>query len=119
MKGWQSGKRHYALGRLKKGAMNATEARYAKHLDQLLLAGEILWYKFEGIKLKLADNCHLTIDFPVMEKDSTLTLYDVKGARAVFSDDARVKMRMAASSYPFRIVAVYPVKGGGWEEEEF
>ena len=39
----------YALGRLKVGAMNRTEAAY---LAQQQHAGQILWRKFEGLKLR-------------------------------------------------------------------
>ncbi|MDR1660895.1 MAG: hypothetical protein LBR95_00470 [Azoarcus sp.] len=40
----------YALGRLKPGQMNKTEAEYALRQQ----AGEVLWYRFEGVKLRLA-----------------------------------------------------------------
>lgn len=45
-----------ALGRRKTGVMNKTEAAYAATLGQQRMAGEVAWYKFEGIKLRLADN---------------------------------------------------------------
>jgi hypothetical protein len=51
-----------ALGRLKTGQMNKTEEAYAAHLGLRKIAGEILRYKFEGIKLRLADNTFLTVD---------------------------------------------------------
>lgn len=111
-----------ALGRLKTGAMNKTEARYALTLAADLHAGRILWWKFEGIKLRLADNTFLTIDFPVMAADGVLEMRDVKGSPAIFSDDARVKMKVAAELYPFRFMAVYPLPlkaGGGWQIESF
>jgi len=108
-----------ALGRLKTGTMNATEARYeADVLKPMLHAGQILWYRFEGIKLRLADNTFLTVDFPVMGADGQLRMIDVKGGLAVISDDARVKMKVAADQYPFAFSMVYPRKkklGGGWE----
>ena len=46
----------YALGRLKAGSMNKTEAAYDQHLALLQHAGQILWRRFEGLKLRLADN---------------------------------------------------------------
>lgn len=39
-----------ALGRLKTGQMNKTEEAYAKHLEQRCHAGEVAWFKFEGLK---------------------------------------------------------------------
>lgn len=109
-----------AKGRLAKGTMNATETRYAAHLDQLRLAGEVLWWRFEPVKLLLAPDTTLTPDFMVMVADGTLEMHDVKGSKAIYMDDAKVKMKMAARDYPFVFRVVFPVKkkdGGGWEIE--
>lgn len=110
-----------ALGRLKAGEMNKTEARFAAHLDLQKHAGAVLWWKFEGIKLMLAKNTSITIDFAILTADMVLTMIDVKGAKAVFTDDARAKMKVAADQYPFVFRAVYPKKGEGdsWEYEDF
>ena len=42
-------KAHYALGRLKAGAMNKTEAGYGQHLELLKRCGEVLWYRFPPV----------------------------------------------------------------------
>jgi hypothetical protein len=112
-------KRFYALGRLKSGQQNKLEAEYDAFLNQQLQAGQILWYRFEGIKLRLADNTFLTMDFAVMNADCRLELHDVKG---FFLDDAKVKVKVAADQYPFHFVIAYkrPKKdGGGWKFEDF
>lgn len=109
----------YALGRLKVGAMNKTEAAYDAHLAQLQHAGQILWRKFEGLKLRLADNTFYTPDFAVMAADGVIECHEVKG---YWQDDARAKIKVAADLYPFRFLAVRvkPKKeGGGWEVEAF
>lgn len=111
--------RMLALGRLPTGTMNKTEAAYEAHLCGLWKANEILWYKFEAIKLRLADNTFYTCDFAVLASDSVLELHEVKG---FWQDDARVKIKVAASLYPFRFVAVKVIAkkhGGGWKREEF
>lgn len=113
--------RHYALGRLKPGQMNRTEEAFDLYLDAQRMHGEVLWYRFEGIKLKLADNCHLTVDFAVMAADGVLEMIDVKGSPAIYSDDAKVKMKMAAKLFPFRFKVAFPIAkklGGGWRIEE-
>lgn len=113
--------RHYALGRLPVGTMNKTEAAYAIELEAQKASGEILWYRFEGVKLRLADNCFLSIDFPVMAADGQLEMRDVKGSPRIFSDDAKVKMKVAAAAYPFAFKVVYPIAkkdGGGWRVED-
>lgn len=107
--------RLYALGRLKVGEKNSTEQRYEDEvLKPGMIAGEILWYRFEGIKLRLADNTFLTVDFAVLPASGVLTMVDVKGAAAIVEEDARVKMRVAAEAYPFAFQLAFPVKGGGW-----
>jgi len=112
-------KKMYALGRLKQGAMNKTEAAYAQHLELLKSAGEVLWYKFEGIKFRLADNTHYSPDFSVMVKDGGMEIHEVKG---FWQDDAKVKIKVAADMYPFRFIAIKAKTkkdGGGWAVEEF
>lgn len=112
-------KKMYALGRLKTGAMNKTEAAYAETLEQQKQAGLILWYKFEGVKLRLADNTFYTPDFAVMIKSGVIEMHEVKG---FWQDDARVKIKVAAEIYPFRFIAVKAQakkNGGGWMYEVF
>ncbi len=112
-------KRLQALGRMKAGAMNKTEAAYAQHLELLKAAGEVLWYKFEGIKYRLADNTFYTPDFAVMVKSGALEAHEVKG---FWVDDARAKIKIAADLYPvkFRAIKAKTKKnGGGWSVEEF
>lgn len=108
-----------ALGRLKSGQMNKTEAAYCQLLEMRKRAGEIAWYRFEGIKLRLADNTFYTPDFAVMLASGEMELHEVKG---FWVEDARVKTKVAADQYPFRIIAVTPQAkklGGGWKVEEF
>jgi hypothetical protein len=97
------GNRDFALGRLKAGAMNKTEEAYAAHLEVLRRAGEVLWFKFEGVKLRLADSTFYSPDFVVMGRDRELQMHEVKG---FWRDDARVKVKVAADQYPFRFVIV-------------
>jgi hypothetical protein len=108
-----------ALGRLKTGTMNKTEAAYAALLEAQKAAGEVAWYKFEAIKLRLADNTFYTPDFAVMLCSGHLEMHEVKG---FWADDARVKIKVAADMHPFRFVAIRPKAkkdGGGWAVEEF
>lgn len=112
--------RLYALGRLKTGEMNKTEEAFAAHLEARKQAGEILWWKFEGIKLRLADNTFLTTDFNVMAADGVLEMWEIKGG--LWQDDSRAKTKIAASLYPFRFFGAMPIakkNGGGWKVEEF
>jgi hypothetical protein len=109
----------YALGRLKTGAMNKTEQAYAIHLETHRQAGYIAWFKFEGVKLRLADNTFYSPDFAVMLENGQMEMHEVKG---FWQDDARAKIKIAADLYPFRFLAAKPKAkkdGGGWEIEVF
>lgn len=109
----------FALGRLRTGQMNKTEAEYAEFLERRKWAGEVVWYKFEGVKLRLADNTFYTPDFAVMLATGEFQLHEVKGH---WQDDARVKIKIAADLYPFEFIAFRKRskrEGGGFSEERF
>lgn len=105
------------------GVANKTETRYLQHLELRRIAGEILWYSFEAITLKLAHDCRYTADVAVMLKDCTLELHEVKtmtkSGRLLIADDANVKLKMAAELFPFvfRRMAYEP-NTGEWIEKE-
>lgn len=107
--------RNFALGRMKAGKQNGTEKAYAAHLEGWKRSGGLLWYAFEGVKVRLADNTFYTPDFAVMRSNGELEMHEVKG---FWTDDARVKIKVAASLYPFRFIAIRKTKAG-WETEEF
>lgn len=111
--------KHTALGRMKTGQMNKTEEAYARDLEMRRAAGEVAWYKFEGMKLRLADNTFYSPDFSVMLTDGHMEMHEVKG---FWRDDARAKIKIAADLFPFRFIAVTKrakKNGGGWDVEEF
>ena len=48
-------------------------------------------------------------------------LHDTKGGRGVWTEDAKVKMKVAAALFPFRFCVCFPRSqrdGGGWDIEE-
>jgi len=101
------------------GRMNKTEEEYAQHLNIRLRNGEIEWFQFEAIKLRLTDKTFYTPDFLVMANDGTLEAHEVKGH---WEDDARVKIKVAAANFPFKFIAIKRKAkkyGGGWVVEEF
>jgi hypothetical protein len=108
-------KRMYALGRLKQGKMNRTEESYGDLLESRKQAGQVLWYRFEGLKFRLADATFYTPDFSVMLSDGTLEAHEVKG---FWTDDARVKIKVASEMYPIRFIAIRKIKGA-WVTESF
>lgn len=99
---------------------NKTEAAYGQTLELQLRAGIIVWYKFEALKLRLADRTFYTPDYAVITASNLeLEFHEVKG---FWEDDARVKIKVAAEIYPhFRFIAVTRSKSApsGWESEAF
>lgn len=85
------------------GVMNKLEARYSNHLENMKSLGLILDWKFDAMKLRLADKCFYTPDFFVLMADMTIEFHEVKG---YWEDDAKVKIKVAAVLYPFRFFAV-------------
>ncbi len=101
--------------RIPKG-MNKTETRYQQHLELQKRAGAVLWYKFEGITLKLADDTRYTPDFAVLGCGGNLEMHEVKG---FWRDDAKVKIKVAAEMFPFEFLAIFAEKGGTWRNEHY
>jgi len=103
-----------AKGRPRITGKTDIERAYGTYLNTLLIAGDILWYDFESVKLRLADNTFYTPDYLVTAQDGVLEVHECKG---FWEDDARVKIKCAAERYPFRFIAITRAKkkdGGGW-----
>ena len=110
-----------ALGRLPAGTMNKTEKAYESFLKQKLFVGEILWFKFEAIKFRLADRTYYTPDFLVLNSKSELEAHEVKGSPAIYLDDAKVKVKTCADMYPISFFVAFPKKGSHmtqWDIQE-
>lgn len=112
------------------GERNKTEAAYEQYLSLLHKAGEVEGFLFEGIKLKLADKTFYTPDFLVYAKDGVVELHDVKGttkkkrsdgskvAAPWIEEDAKLKLKIVAERFHFRVCAVFKTPDG-WERQEF
>lgn len=114
-------KRWQALGRLPKQQMNNTEAAYAKVLEARRVAGEVLFWKFHPMNVRLAGGCFYEVDFLVMTAEMTLEIHEVKGGYT--SEKGQIKIKLAAQALPiFRMVKVTKQAkkdGGGWKYEDF
>jgi hypothetical protein len=112
------GNRDFALGRLKRGERNKTEAEYERALIDRQQAGTVLWHQFQSMTLVLAKDTRYTPDFNVMAADGVLEMHEVKG---FMRDDANVKIKVAAELFPFRFFLVRKrakKDGGGFSVEE-
>jgi hypothetical protein len=94
---------------------NKTESAYDNYLAVQKQIGEVLWYDFEPMNLRLADKCFFKVDFLVLTKELILEVHETKG---YWTDDALVKIKAAAEKFPFRFVSKQLVKGK-WITREF
>lgn len=77
--------------------MNKTERAYAIYLEAQRRAGGIILWRYERLTLKLADDTRYTPDFYVLLPDGQIQLVETKG---FFRDDAKVKLKVAATEFP-------------------
>ena len=102
--------------------MNKGETRYRDHLDKLKLAGVIRSYQFEAVRLLLGANTTFLPDFFVVTADRLIEFHEVKGRKGqtfYAKEDAWLKLKTAASLYPFWTFRVaWPGEGGAWKTKE-
>jgi len=95
--------------------MNKTEAAYAYELEIRKRAGEIAWFRFEGVTLKLAHDTRYTPDFAVMLANGEMEMHETKGG--FMREDSFIKIKLAASLFPFRFYLIRRDKSG-WTIKE-
>ena len=98
-----------AHGVSKPNEMNGLERWYANILEMRRIAGELVWYKFDAISLRLAKGTHYRPDFLIMTSGFELQVHETKGH---WEDDALAKIKIASDMYPFRFFAIKKIKGG-------
>lgn len=97
----------------KRRGMNKTEAAYGAYLELQRKHGYIDWYRFEGMRLKLADGAWFKPDYAVLV-DGALQFHEVKG---FMREAANVRLKVANEQYPFRFFLVR-FERGSWVVKE-
>jgi hypothetical protein len=87
-----------ALGRVQ-SSMNKTEAAHAADLEMQKRVGDILDYRWQPLRLKLGHDCTYEPDFLVLLADRTIEFHEIKSS--FITDDAIVKLRVAANLFPW------------------
>jgi hypothetical protein len=95
--------------------MNKTEKEFAIQLEAKKRAGLISEWHYEGVTFKLADDCRYTPDFMVIENDGVIGFDETKGW---WREDAKIKIKVAATQLPFRFTA-HVLSKGKWTVEDF
>lgn len=99
----------------RRGVMNKTEARYAEDLELGRRNGAYLWWAFEPITLRLAKGARFTPDFAVLTSAGALEFHETKGG--FIREAAMVRLKVAASHYPFVFRLVQFTRDGRVEKE--
>jgi len=104
--------------------MNKIEEAYAAILAVQYATQELHRWRFEAIKLRLADMTWYTPDFELLMPCGAIEFHEVKAVtktgKLLFEDDAIVKFKVARETFPefrFRMFGRLPKSsGGGWRE---
>lgn len=99
-----------------KRGMNKWERAYSEQLDLMRAAREIVSWRFESIRLRLADGAWFKPDFTVVLPTLALEFHEVKG---FWREAARVRIKVAAELYPEVTFFAVTRKGGQWTRERF
>lgn len=96
--------------------MNSLEKRYSLHLENLKMAGEILFWRYEPFALHLANRTTYKPDFLVVNRMQEVEIHETKG---FWREDARVKIKCASATFPIFTFMGVQWKKGGWVYEQF
>lgn len=89
--------------------------RYEDELRIMYLAKEIIDYKYEGIKFKLADNTFYSPDFFVVYPDR-FEIIQIKGYETGRMAHSIVKFKVAREEYPYFTFKMIAWRYGRWEQ---
>ena len=94
--------------------MNSTERAYAEHLERRRLAGELLWWEREPIRIRLGDDAWYKPDFIVVTAAGLVEVHETKG---FMREAAGVRLQAAANAVPWMGFIVVKKQRGGWQYE--
>lgn len=99
------------------GYRSGLERDYALNLTARLRIGDIEWWGYECLKLRLGEGAWFTPDFIVVRTDGAIECHEAKGR---MMEAALVRLKVAASLYKWLpIFVVYAqARGGGFRIEE-
>lgn len=106
-----------------RGKMNRTETAYSQHLEVLRLAGEIVWWRFEPLTLRLThpdagQPITYTPDFVILYPDGRTYMDDIKPPRKQADDPAaKNRIKLAAEVYSLWEFRIVRRQGSNWTIE--
>jgi hypothetical protein len=90
------------------------EKEFYAYLKLMRNNGKIKWFSYEPFSLKIGANMQYRPDFAVITDDDELVFYEVKG---FMREDSWIKLKAAASRYPFAFYLVRKNRGH-WQIDE-
>lgn len=96
--------------------MNKLEEKYAAHLEIQRQAGQIVFWRYESVKFRLADRTWYNPDFYLMRPDGSIEIHETKG---FMQDDANVKIKATAEQFPEFIFVLVKLAKGEWEFKRY
>ena len=78
------------------GFRSKLEERYAGHLELRVRTGELSWFGYEAVRLKLGQGAWFTPDFALLDSGGRFEFIEVKGYRR---EAAMVRLKVAASTF--------------------
>lgn len=97
------------------GYRSKLERDYALNLRARQRIGEIEWWGYECLRLKLGEGAWFTPDFIVMNGHGALSAHETKGFRR---EAAMVRLKVAASLFPWLPLFLVSRLAGGFRIEE-
>ncbi len=94
-----------------KRGMNRTEQAYSLVLEARRAAGEIVWWGYEAVRLKLASGAWFKPDFCVKMPDGQIQFHEAKG---FMREAANLRLKVANELYPFAFFLVRR-EAGSWD----
>ncbi|MBP0714837.1 hypothetical protein ABXK61_16145 [Burkholderia sola] len=104
-----------SLGHVRTRKVDAAIEAYGELLATLRLRGDVLWFRANPIKLRLADETYYGPNFAVMVASGHLEMHHVMDAA---KNEPLTTVKIAAEQFPFRFVAVHRDDSCGWKFEE-
>jgi hypothetical protein len=101
-----------------RNTMNGLELAYAKHLDVLKLAGDVRWWAFNAVRLRIAMGekaAWFKADFFIEFADGHFEFHETKGHEKTAGI---LRLKVAAGCVPVKFVLVKK-DGNSWTYEEF
>lgn len=98
-----------------KPLLNKLESEFSERL-KTRWPGTATWIHAQAVRLRLANGLTYSPDFFAIQPNTSPTAFEVKGKYAF--EDSIVKLKVAASSYPFvKFILVWKDEQGQWQEQ--